>query len=281
MKALVSFLLAVTLALPLAAQGPVSPSITVEAFGPAQAASADQITINGPATAKPGDIVTCTLAGTPSVDLSKPLISQLAWLMGDDRMFVYVQMPGQAMVPLDVEGTIVFSVLGTTMRPQVHFGVADPGEYRLVVDWNYGQNQLVEHICIVGGGPVPPDPPDPPDPPIPPVPVPAKLSVLLSYEAEDQPSAGPSQADLLTSPTLRAYLDTHCTVVDGQPAWRFLDLSTDDGSGLPVTWQGAVAAARGKPTPWIVIDNGKDNYTGPCPASTAELLAKLKIYGGD
>ncbi len=250
-----------------------SSSVTVRGFGPAEAASADAIGITGPAEAECGDRVTIYLTGTPPLDLAEPLIGQLDWLMGDQRMYVYLQAPGRGMTPLDVEGTIVFGTEGATMRPQVSFVVQQPGSYRLVVDWNYRQNQLVEHLLAVSDK-------ETPDPPVPP-PSPAQLSVLLSYEAGSQASADPAQADLLTDPKVRAYLDSHCTVHDGQPAWRFLDLSEDHGSSMPKEWQAAIARARGKQTPWLIIDNGSTTYEGPCPTSASALLAKLKEYGGE
>jgi len=118
------------------------------------------------------------------------------------------------------------------------------------------------------------------DDPIPPVPVPGALSVLLSYESGDQVQVNQAQADIMTNPALRAYLDSHCTVVDGQPAWRFLDLSQDTGANMPAAWQAVIARARGKTTPWLIIDNGKATYEGPCPTTADAMLAKLKEFGG-
>jgi len=187
------------------------PAITVPAFGQAEVAASTAISINGPSTAKPGETVTCTLTGTPPVDLAEPLVDQLDWLMGDDRMFVYVAMPGQAMVPLDVEGTIVFAASGATMRPQVHFGVADPGEYRVLVDWNQGQNQLVEHVVTVGG----PSPDPFPQPQPGPIPAGTRLALIL----HESSTISPQQAAVAES--LRRYLS-------GNPKclYRLLDQDT-------------------------------------------------------
>lgn len=259
------------------------PSIVVRAVPQAapSAAVAGIVDLSGPDTATSGDTVTIYLTGTPAIDLAKPLTSQLDWLMGEDAMTAYVLMPGQSAVQLDVEGTIVFASSGATMRPQVHFPAGQPGEYRVLADWNFGQNQLVEHMVTVSRGDDDNDDDDPtPDPDPEPEPTPGKLSVLLSYESGDQAGAAQPQADLLTDPQVRAYLDAHCVVVEGQPAWRFLDLSDDDGSNMSAQWQTVIARARGKTTPWLIIDNGKDTYEGTCPASAAELLAKLKQYGG-
>ncbi len=245
--------------------------VTSGGSAPQSAPSAGTIEITGPATATSGDRVTFLVSGTPSLDLAEPLLGQLDWLMGDEGMAVYLQAPGQEMASLEVEASIVFADGGATMRPQVSFSVADAGEYRILVDWNYGQSQLVEHLLIVEGE-ADPDPPEP---------EPAALSVLLSYEAEHQTEVDPGQADLLTDPQVRAYLDSHCVVQDGQPAWRFLDLSKDDGSNMPSAWQTVIARARGKATPWLIIDNGNATYEGPCPTNAADLLAKLKQYGGE
>lgn len=232
------------------------------------------ITITGPTEAKTGDTITLYLSGTPSLDLAKPLLDQIIWLTGDDRMFAYLLQPAKPMVPLDVEGTIVFGAAGATMRPHVSFMVPAAGEYRLMVDWNFQSHQLVEHRITVASGS------DDDDPPVPPDPTPGKLSVLLSYEAGDQPKVSPEQASILTDPTVRAYLDSHCAVVDNQPAWRFLDLSDDNGTAMPTAWQAAITRARGKPTPWLIIDNGTTTYEGPCPVTPALLLAHLQRYGG-
>lgn len=235
-----------------------------------EAVAADSIGVLGPTEAKLGDEVTLSFSGVPSIDLSEPLLNQLNWLLGDDRMFVYLQTPGKAMAPLDVEATIVFSTDGATLRPQVAFVAAEEGEHRVIVDWNYDQNQIAEHVVTVVGE----QEPDPPEP------TPGSLSVLLSYEAGDQTAVDPAQADILTNPSLRKYLDEHCVVEDGQPAWRFLDLSEDTGSNMPEAWQAVIARARGKATPWLIIDNGNATYEGPCPTSVADLLAKLQQYGG-
>ncbi|WP_455387607.1 hypothetical protein [Petrachloros mirabilis] len=163
-------------------------TIKVQGFSEVEAAAASQIGIAGPTQAKSGETVILRLQGTPTIDLTKPLVDQLQWLMGPDRLFAYLQIPKQPMVPLDVEGTIVFSVDGATMRPQVSFPAGEPGEYRFIVDWNFGQNQLVEHIVTVqgdggddgnddgddGGG-------DDSNPPVPP---PSKLFCMILEETD-------------------------------------------------------------------------------------------------
>ncbi len=181
--------------------------------------------------------------------------------IGDTRLHIWAD-PGKH--------TIGYKAFWVLIQPFT-FKDGDGNEQTIDVYKGHGLVEVAASFQVGGDGPDPPDP-DPPTP--------GKLSVLLSYEAGDQAGADPAQADLITDPTVRAYLNAHCVVVDGQPAWRFLDLSNDDGSKMPAPWQAAIARARGKTPPWLIIDSGK-TYEGPCPASAAELLAKLKQYGGE
>lgn len=134
-------------------------NVTVPGFSVSESDKAQEITLSGPTSVQPAQEVTVRLHGTPTLDLSLPLVSQLEWLMGDSRMFVYLAMPGQALVPLDVRGELVFGAAGATMQPLIRFTAGDPGEYRVLVDWNWGQDQLVEFIVAVEG-----DQPNPPGP---------------------------------------------------------------------------------------------------------------------
>jgi hypothetical protein len=178
MKTLIAFsTVLLLLALPVIAQ---EPSVVVHVTQPA-AAAATGIDLSGPDKAKSGETVTLYLTGTPAIDLTKPLTAQLDWLMGADAMSAHLQVPGQPMSPLDVEGTIVFAASGATLRPQVHFVAGTPGEYRVVVDWNFGQNQLVEHVVVVEG-----DSPDPfPDPQ--PLPDGIRVVMVLSESSDRTP----------------------------------------------------------------------------------------------
>jgi len=185
------------------------PSIVVHAT-PASAASAVQgaVDLSGPDKASSGSTVTIYLVGTPALDLTQPLTTQLDWLMGENAMTAHVLMPGQPAVPLDVEGTIVFSADGATMRPQVHFPAGQPGEYRVIVDWNYQTNQFVEHMVVVEGNVNPPLPPNPPNPPDPPPPNPtAKWQVMFFLESTDADDLSAGQIELVSSLTFRQSLD--------------------------------------------------------------------------
>lgn len=162
--------------------------ITVTGATAAELAAADQISIVGPTTAKPNAEVVCRIQGTPPIDLTLPLAEQLDWLMGADRMHVYLAAPGQPMTPVDVRAEIVFGHDGATMQPMLRVDVAAAGEYRLVVDWNFGQNQLVEHIITVEGGVEPAPDPFPEPEPTPDPPPPGERFVLIVSESHDRTS---------------------------------------------------------------------------------------------
>jgi len=162
--------------------------IEIPGFGETEAAAANPIGITGPIEADKGEEVTFRITGTPAVDLNDPLTPQLGWLMGDDRMYVYYTAPGQQKMSLDVQGVLVFGASGATMQPIITFQTAHPGEYRVLVDWNYGQNQLAEHIFVVEGEerPDPTPEPDPPVPPVPPLPPLNDILVTIIEEADDR-----------------------------------------------------------------------------------------------
>jgi hypothetical protein len=177
MKTLIAFATVLLLVAPAIAQ---EPSVVVHVTQPVAAAETG-IDLSGPDKAKTGEAVTLYLTGTPAIDLTKPLTDQLSWLMGADAMSAHLQVPGHPMSQLDVEGTIVFAASGATLRPQVHFVAGTPGEYRVVVDWNFGQNQLVEHVVVVEG-----DSPDPfPDPQ--PLPDGIRVVMVLSESSDRTP----------------------------------------------------------------------------------------------
>jgi len=259
----------VLLALPAYAQ-----ELKVEGFGPEQAAAAEPISITGPEKAESGEVLTFRLVGTPAIDLSKPLVDQLKWLTGDDRMFAYVAMPGNAMTPLDVEGTIVFSPQGATMRPQLTFGVADPGEYRVLVDWNFGQNQLVEAIVVVEGDK--PDPfPDPqPEPEPGPIPKGTRLVLVLS-EAQE---ITPLQAVVIRS------LDNHLRTLPLH-RYRLLDPDTPTQGNWGAPYKAKVTEL-GLQLPALlvtVLPDQVNKLSSPyfvsaveLPATPAEALAKVQ-----
>lgn len=253
--------LAILIALPAYPQD----AVTVKGFGQEQVEAADPISIIGPTEANSGNTVVCRLAGTPGIDLTKPLLEQLQWLMGPDQMFAYIAMPGQALVPLDVEGTIVFGAGGATMRPQVSFPVADAGEYRLIIDWNFGQNQLVSHTITVGGPD--PDPFPGPDPqPLPPL---SKMWVIVVEETKQRT---PAQAQILLDPILRKWLTTNGHEI------RIVD--QDQPSADLKGW----VAKAGDALPYLFLvggDGGDPAWRGPLPETRDEMRSLCKQWGAE
>lgn len=169
--------------------------ITVSAFVAGD--DAQEISLSGPTSAEPAQEVVVRLHGTPSLDLSLPLVEQLDWLMGEQRMYAYVIRPGEQLTPLELRGELVFSAQGATMQPLIRFTVGESGENRVLVDWNTGQPQLAEHIIKVEGE----NGPDP-IPPVPPTP-PGERFVLVVEETQDRT---PQEAATLAA--LRRYLET-------------------------------------------------------------------------
>ena len=129
-------------------------------------------------------------------------------------------------------------------------------------------------VKVEGVTPVPPQPPTPPEPPTPPVPPAAKLTVLIVEESSRRSALPASQIAAMTSPEVRGWLNDKC----GVNGWRLLDKDTDV-SKASEWWQQAMAVPR-TGLPWIVISSATQAYSGPLPATVAEVLALLKKYGG-
>ncbi|MFZ5831271.1 MAG: hypothetical protein ACOY3P_14360 [Planctomycetota bacterium] len=128
-----------------------------------------------------------------------------------------------------------------------------------------------------------PDPhpgPDPqPDPK--PDPKPSKLRALWLYEGDDLDDMPTAQSAIITSAAVRDYLEKHCEVDSGLPAFRFLH-DDADVSRLPDDWQAVFNHANGQKMPWVVLAaGGKYVYEGPWPATVDAALELLKKYGGD
>lgn len=251
---------------PLPAHGD---EITVPGYSATQAARADEIGVTGPTTVKVGEEVVLRLTGMPPVDLDKPLLPQLGWLMGPDQMFCYWTAPGKAMEPLVVRGEIVFGGTGATVEPMIRVRCMVPGEHRLIVDWNYGQNQLVEHRVQAGPGPDPPIPPTP-DPPVPP----GEKWVIVVEESKDRTLA---IGDLMSDRPFHAYLESK------NHKWRLVDKDDKTAEWLP-SYQ-KILAQQGIALPALIIadrssDGDVEPYVCPLPKTAAEVLEVLKEHGG-
>ncbi len=138
---------------------------------------------------------------------------------------------------------------------------------------------------LVVGTPTPPKPPDPPTPPTPPdppqpaPPFPASgLHTLILYETGDLSKYPAGQSLVLYSEAVR---DAMAKGPDGRNGYRIWDYDADPTNEAKV-WQDAMKA---KPTgkdklPWVIISNGKTGYSGPLPATVAEMQTLMAHYGG-
>lgn len=249
------------------------PSIVVHA-NPPVAITATGVDLSGPDKAAPGQTVTLFLVGTPAIDLAKPLTEQLDWLMGADAMSAHLMMPGQPMVPLDVEGTIVFAASGATLRPQVHFVAADPGEYRVVVDWNYQANTLVEHVVVVEGDP---DPFPDPDPNPQPLPDGIRVVMVLSESVDRTPD----------EVEIETFLRRQVATLPSRPHFQLLDPDTPSVQNWAEPFKAEVKKL-GVSLPALtaaVLTNNTSNpvyFVGvePLPKTSAEAVKTVNRWFG-
>lgn len=170
-----------------------------------------------------------------------------------------------------------------------------PGEFRIRVYGSLSDGTLSDPTYVVikitdpdaptpGPTPVPPGPtpPNPPTPPLPPAPIPADgFRVLMVYESSELGKMPSEQEVVLTSQTIRQYLNSRCpSGPDGKTKeWRIYDKDTD-ASGESKVWQDALK--RSHPTlPWIVISDGKNGFEGPLPKDVNATLDLLKKFGGN
>ena len=242
--------------------------VYVPGFSAIEAAKAEGIGLIGPTNVELGREITIRLTGTPSLDLGKPLIDQLGWLMGDDRMFVYLAAPGQDLHPLDVRGELVFSREGATMQALLRIEPTLPGEHRVLVDWNQGQNQLVSHRFIVGGDPGPG--PDPPDPPIPPEPG-GPWQILMFHQ--NLKASSQEQRMLLTSQRIQQEI-----AKAGHALLGILDVDSSGVGGSRGKYTDWWRVIEGDPLPRIAIAplRGGDILDHPLPATEAEFWKLLE-----
>lgn len=178
-------------------------SYSVDGYSPGEIAAAEPVTITGPATADLGDVVRIKLEGTPTIDRGKTLEDQDAWIIGEDRLIAYVFPPGSDGGYLDLIAPLVIDTEHGvyTYQPMGEFIADRVGTWRVVIDWNYGQNQLVRYrVEIDGDDPGPVDPPapvpDPIDPPPAPEPSGGPWQLMIFHESEDLVAMTPDQIEL-------------------------------------------------------------------------------------
>lgn len=129
--------------------------------------------------------------------------------------------------------------------------------------------------------PTPPVPPVPPTPPVPPAPIPdAGFRAMVVYETADLGMMPASQAAILTSAEIQAYMNQKAAKgPDGKTAeFRKYDKDVDitkESAAMQKLFQRPRTSL-----PWIVISNGVSGYEGPLPANIADTLTLLKKFGG-
>lgn len=181
--------------------------------------------------------------------------------------------------------TVPDSITATRKANSLDVTAAAKGEITVSVEWwvvdfdkRAVESKAASITFTVGEGPAP-KPPDPPMPQPDPAPIPLDGFRVL-FVAESSSKLPPAQLAILTSATLRDYLNKKCVKgSDGRAEWRQWDKDT------PIVkedkhWSDAMARPR-QSLPWIIISNGKTGYEGPLPATVAETMTLLRKYGGD
>lgn len=162
------------------------------------------------------------------------------------------------------------------------FSAPEEGIYKILA-WSAVDGQPTPAaICTitVGTPPTPTPGPGPGPTPTPsPAPIPDQgLYVLITYESMD--GLPPAQQAALTSTIVRDWLKAKAGGSGPNQHWDIFD--KNDEIPESKAWAVALKKRGQKSLPWIAISkDGKSGFEGPLPASTAELMALLKKYGGD
>lgn len=117
----------------------------------------------------------------------------------------------------------------------------------------------------------------PPEPPKPPIPG-ADFRVMVIYESSQaMPSA---QQVILTSPTVRTYLNSKTVPTpDGGKRGYYITDKDADFSNESKIWRDTLARPR-MSIPWVVITSSTGGFEGPLPANIAEFMTLLSKFGG-
>lgn len=102
------------------------------------------------------------------------------------------------------------------------------------------------------------------------------LRVLIVYDVNGKARLPREQMALLDSPTLRAYLDAHCTKNGTVPEWRIVPTDTVFNADQPI-WQKLMAQPRAGDN-WLVVTNGKGAESVALPANEDAALALIGKY---
>lgn len=107
------------------------------------------------------------------------------------------------------------------------------------------------------------------------------LAVVILEESEDRGKLPQSQLNILTSDSVREYLNEHCAKDDkGNPMWRIVDDDVSMENEPKVLQEGfaKVKAVDGRPA--MGISNGHKGWDGLLPDNVDKTLAELKKWGG-
>ena len=134
------------------------------------------------------------------------------------------------------------------------------------------------HQLVQGDNPNPPGPQPPPNPVDP-----KELRVLILEETSDRVKLPSGQIAVLTSPTVRKYLEAKAP-----GRWRIMDddltpSDMTDPERWPAEWMAAYEQAKTTSDgqrPWLLITDGKNGEATPLPDNVDDMMTLLRKYGG-
>lgn len=105
------------------------------------------------------------------------------------------------------------------------------------------------------------------------------LRVLVIYDEAAESTMPRSQQEILNSPTIREWLDSHCARdATGTPEYRFwpLAVAAAVADDQPI-WQ-QLAKLERKSVPWLIAVDGRKYFSGPLPADEAATMKVLEGF---
>lgn len=210
--------------------------------------------INAPKEAALGDLVI--------LDGSRSNGQQFRWiLLNSKKAFLAVDNSQRAVFSSGTSGEFIFALVVAGIDNNQKLDVA-----------------IAEHRVMIG---TPPEPTPTPTPTPTPAPVVApELRVLILFDQDKVTQLPIEQQRILESQQLKDWLSTKCVKgTDGKtPEWRIWPSNIVVADDLPI-WKKALAEPRNSPN-WLLVSNSKAGYSGPLPATEAELMEILKRFGG-
>ena len=115
--------------------------------------------------------------------------------------------------------------------------------------------------------------------PVPPPPVTSPLRVLMAYDTTDVTSWPAATREVLVDTDVRTYLNGHCPLEDGTPAFRIWDQNSDISTAPKFKAQWDLAKASGKKSNLVVTTTTKTDVLD-IPDDKTKTLTLLETYGG-